>query len=71
MQIIKPKFDDCSDLESDDDFFKFSHAIILDDEHTLCGVSPEEWGYVNCSERKKITCPDCLAVIAECKAYKL
>jgi len=72
MKVIKPKHDDvCSDLEHDDDFFRVSHLIAGDDEGTLCGVSSEEWGYTNFIERKKVTCPSCLEIIKECKAYKL
>ena len=74
MNVFKvdlSKMDSYCTLEPDDEFYKHSHGIISRSEYTICGVACEEWGYNKILPRKKITCPDCLDVIRECKTYKL
>lgn len=58
-------------LDEDDEFYRHSHGIALQGEHTLCSYACEEWNYDAYAPRKRITCPDCLAVIRHCRAYKL
>ena len=71
MKIFKPTNNSNADcLEPDDDFFKYSHGM-RDMEFTLCGVACEEWGYTHEQPRRRITCPECLALIRLCKSYKL
>lgn len=70
MIVIKPTSNKhATDLEKDDDFFKQSHGLSLE-EHTLCSIAPEEWDYTDFVTRKRITCPRCLAIINHCKGYK-
>ncbi len=73
MIAIKPKSNKYADcLEPFSDFFKLSHAYDAPGlpEHTLCGIACEEWGYTNYTEVKKITCPECRAIIQACKSFK-
>jgi len=71
MKVIKPKKPSelCS-LDLDDPFYKYSHGYDIQGccDFTLCGIGSEEW--VDVKEVKKITCPQCLAIIKECKNYK-
>jgi hypothetical protein len=72
MQIIKPEKQKkpCT-LEADDDFYKYTHAFNVSGmvDYSLCGVGSEEFGDYKIA--KKITCPDCLGIIRDCKSYKL
>jgi hypothetical protein len=73
MKIIKPNNNKHAvTLDPDDDFFKQSHGLPTAGagEHTLCGFAAEEWLYEDFSTRKRITCPECLELIDECKGYK-
>jgi hypothetical protein len=70
MEVYKfEKSDLRSDLLPDDDFFEHSHGMGTN-EWTLCSVAPEEWDYIKQKQVKKITCPQCLREIANCKSYK-
>jgi len=76
MIIFKPnkkKIHKTDILDIDDIFYTYSHGILDcgQQEFTICGVACEEWDYIQTLPRKKITCPQCLAVIKECKNYKL
>ncbi len=65
----KPKSKICI-FDIDDDFYRYSHAYhINNSDYTLCGVGSEEFG--NYKTTKKITCPQCLEIIRECKSYKM
>jgi len=71
MEIFKPKKNpkpDC--LEPDDEFYDHSHGMACG-EFTLCGIACEEWNYNQTLPRKRITCPNCLALIRLCREYKL
>lgn len=72
IKPIKPEKKPCT-LDIDNSFYEYSHAYDIQSlqDYTLCGVGSEEFGYDNYMEVKKITCPDCLGVIRECKNYKL
>jgi len=71
IKPFKPKKKPCT-LDIDDDFYKYAHAINVDEiDYSLCGVGSEEWNYSDYKEVKKITCPRCLGIIKECKSYKL
>ena len=59
-------------LDADDEFYRFTHAISPagEGEHTLCGISGEEWCFSELeNKRRRVTCPICLNVINECKTY--
>lgn len=74
MKIIKPnKRKTKGDVMNiDDSFYKYSHAFNVNaGDYTLCGVASEEFGYYDYKIVNKITCPDCLCIIRECKNYKL
>ena len=74
MKIFKPKPNlNPKTLDSESDFYKCSHGMldVGQQEYTICGVACEEWNYVDIEPAKRITCPDCLAIIRDCKSYKL
>jgi len=71
MKIFKPNSNKHIDsLPADDDFFNHSHGE-GPDGLTLCSIASEEWGYIDISLRKRITCSKCLDLIRHCREYKL
>jgi len=57
-------------LPEDDEFWDHSHAIGAD-EHTMCGMAPEEWGYESTRAAQKITCPECIRQIRWAKQFEV
>ena len=69
MHVFKVKLpaDGPDTMSPDDDFYKFTHGDCNRMDYTLCGIGSEE--FEEAGNRKRITCPECLALIAHVKTY--